>query len=283
MNSLRRRFILQLPLLACGTSLFNTAFADDDRERFATMRPAGSTAPAPHSVDPGGKFHPDGSASPFPGNTLICPIPLRTVASDALMAVRNTLRQQAFSHCLGFTPPSSYHMTLFEGVTLAKRQAGFWPADLPTTASLADCTRHLAGKLAGFALESDVPFRLVIADFNAHRDAGATIRLTPADNQEERRLRTLRDRLADRLQIRMPDHDRYGFHITLAYLVQWMNRTESQAYRQIQTDCLRYLQQQVPVLALGVPEFCTFNDMFAFDTWLKLGQPLQQVPLSVVG
>ncbi|ULR31614.1 DUF1868 domain-containing protein [Dickeya fangzhongdai] len=276
MNPLRRRFVLQLPLLAYGMSLFANARADDT---FSTMRPSGSLVPTPRDI--GGKFNPDGSVRRFPGNTIISHIPLGSSASDAFTAVRDTLRQQDFSHCLTFTPPSSYHMTVFEGVTESKRRLPFWPADLPTDAPLQACTSHLVRKLAGFDLQATPPFKLRITDFNARQDSGATLRLTPLDDNEERKLRTLRDRLSERLAIRAPDHDSYGFHVTLAYLVRWMTEEESQAYLQAQQACLRYLQQQVPVLELSVPEFCVFNDMFAFDTQLKVGQPVTTVPLTV--
>ncbi|ACT08381.1 Domain of unknown function DUF1868 [Dickeya chrysanthemi Ech1591] len=273
MNPLRRRLVLQLPLLAYGMSLF--ARADDT---FNTMRPFGSLVPTPRDI--GGKFNPDGSVRRFPGNTIISHIPLGSAASNALMTVRDTLKQQDFSHCLTFTPPSSYHMTVFEGVTESKRRLPFWPAGLPTDAPLQICTDYLARKLTEFSLQASLPFKMRITEFNAQRDSGATIRLTPLDDNEERKLRTLRDRLSERLAIRAPDHDTYGFHVTLGYLTRWMTEEESQAYLKTQQACLRYLQQQVPVLELGVPEFCAFNDMFAFDTQFNIGQPVATVPLT---
>jgi hypothetical protein len=275
MNPLRRRFVLQLPLLAYGMSLFANARADDT---FRTMRPSGSLVPTPRDI--GGKFNPDGSVRRFLGNTIISHIPLGSSASNAFTAVRDTLRQQDFSPCLTFTPPSSYHMTVFEGVTESKRRLPFWPADLPTDAPMQSCTDHLARKLVGFDLQATLPFKLRITDFNARQDSGATLRLTPADDNEERKLRTLRDRLSERLAIRAPDHDTYRFHVTLGYLVRWMTEEESEAYLKVQQACLRYLQQQVPVLEVGVPEFCIFNDMFAFDTQFNVGQPVITVPLT---
>ncbi|MEQ4509056.1 DUF1868 domain-containing protein [Dickeya zeae] len=275
MNPLRRRFVLQLPLLAYGMSLFAHARADDT---FSTMRPSGSLVPTPRDI--GGKFNPDGSVRRFPGNTIISHIPLGSAASGAFMAVRDTLKQQDFSHCLTFTPPSSYHMTVFEGVTESKRRLPFWPAGLPIDAPLSVCSDYLARKLTGFELQATLPFKMRITDFNAHQDAGVTVRLTPVDDNEERKLRTLRDRLSEQLGIRAPDHDTYGFHVTLGYLVRWMTEDESEAYLKAQQACLHYLQQQVPVLELGVPEFCVFNDMFAFDTQLNIGQPVTTVPLT---
>jgi len=92
--------------------------------------------------------------------------------------------------------------------------------------------------MAGFQLDTQLPLRMRIADFSTHRDSGATVRLQPVDAAENRKTRSLRDRIADLLEIR------------------------------------------APVLELGAPEFCVFNDMYAFDMQLRVGQPPQSAPLS---
>jgi hypothetical protein len=60
-----------------------------------------------------------------------------------------------------------------------------------------------------------------------------------------------------------------------------MSAEHAQAYLSLQPDCLRFLQTNV--LELGVPEFCVFNDMYAFDMQLRVGQPPQSVPLPAGG
>ena len=140
MNSLRRLFLLNASMFACGATLAS-------EETFSTMRPAETASGKPYDVNR--KFNADGSVRPFPGNTMISHIPLATPPSDALIAVRDTLKRYPFSHGLAFTPPSSYHMTVFEGVIDALRTPGYWPADLPANAPLDVCTRHFEEKLAG--------------------------------------------------------------------------------------------------------------------------------------
>lgn len=271
MNPMRRLLLLNASILACGTAVAAA-------KSLPTMRPGESTAPYPSEVDR--KFTAAGDALPFRGNTMLSHIALGTLASNALIAVRNTINRRSFSRCLAFTPPSSYHMTVIQGADDAVRKPGLWPADLPLDTPLAECTAHFERKLANFQLDIALPFRMRIVEFSAHRDSGATVRLEPADASENRKIRGLRDRIADLLEIRAPGHEQYGFHVTLAYLVNWMDEAQTQDYLSIQPDCLKFLQKTIPVLELGAPEFCTFNDMNAFDMQFLVGQAPQRVPLS---
>jgi hypothetical protein len=269
MNPFRRLFLLNASVFACSAALAS-------EETFSTMRPAAAASSKPYDVDR--KFNADGTPRRFPGNTIISHIPLATPASEALIAVRDTLKQHPFSRDLAFTPPSSYHMTVFEGVIDVLRTPGYWPADLPANAPLDVCTRQFEDKLAGFRLDTPLPLRMRIADFSVRQDSGATIRLSPFDADEERNIRRLRDRLSDLLQIRARDHVQYGFHVTLAYLVNWMSAAETIDYAATQRDCLAFLQSRVPVLEFGAPEFCVFNDMLAFDTQFLIGQSQRIAP-----
>lgn len=237
---------------------------------------AGAHGPKPPSV--GRKFNADGSPCSFPGNTIISHIPLATPLSDALTAVRDTLAAGGYAPCLALLPPSSYHMTVFEGVTESSRRRGVWPADLPIDAPLAAAHRQLEQRLEGFALDCALPLRMRLDAFSLERDPGATIRLLPLDEQENRKLRRLRDRLSARLRVRAPDHDEYGFHITLAYLVDWMTPEQRREYIAVQSDCFNMLQKRVPMIELGAPEFCVFYDMFAFDTRFRVGQGRRRIP-----
>jgi len=77
-------------------------------------------------------------------------------------------------------------------------------------------------------------------------------------------LRLLRDRFADVLKIRAPDHDRYAFHISIAYLIDWLTDQEQADHAAARRRWRSELERKIPVLELGAPEYCTFDDMFAF-------------------
>ncbi|KPB72040.1 DUF1868 domain-containing protein [Pseudomonas cannabina] len=262
-DMLRRTFLLQTTALTASA-----AFASSPASTLLAM-PQGKSE-KPYDVDR--KFYADGKARPFAGNTIISQIPLRTPANDALTLVRNTLATHEFSQCLSLLPPSSYHMTVFEGVIDEQRKAPFWPAEVPGDAQVQVCTHYFTERLKNFALEENFRLQMRFDEFNVYRDSGATLRLVPANLQERNKLRDLRDRLAQCLGIRSPDHDNYGFHITLGYLVRWMTPEQTRDYASIQRECLGYLRQTFDSIELDAPRFCTFNDMLAFDDKFAIGQ-----------
>ena len=217
------------------------------------------------------KFTPDGQARPFRGNTIISTVAPDSPLSAMLGSIRQRFAAQRYAHCLTLLPQSSYHMTVFEGVTELGRRAGLWPADLPLDAPLALCQRHMEQALAGFTLDLPLPLRMRATELSAGQHPGAALRLVPFDAHEQARLRDLRDRLADCLRIRAPDHDQYGFHISLGYLLETMSDAEMQAYAATRRACLADVTAACPVIELGAPQFCTFDDMAAFHRRLVLG------------
>lgn len=271
MTNPRRSFMLNASLaaIAAGAAATNARAAD-------TPPPAGAVPRKPPAV--GRKFNADGSPFPFPGNTIISHIPMATPLSDALTSVRDTLAAGGYAPCLALLPPSSYHMTVFEGVTESSRRNGIWPAGLPIDAPLSASHSYLERRLEGFEPDCPLPLRMRLDEFSLRRDPGATIRLLPLDERENRKLRRLRDRLSAQLQLRAPDHDTYGFHISLAYLVDWMTPEQQREYMAVQSDCFNMLRKRLPVIELGAPEFCVFYDMFAFDTRFRVGQGRQRIP-----
>lgn len=215
------------------------------------------------------KFDAHGNVLRFPGNTLICHVPLFTPLSDALTAVRDQIRTGPYADALAMLPPESYHMTVFEGANDLARTRERWPAALPLNATLAECTRHMADKLWAFDLGFDLPLRMKLAEPDQQRMIGA-MRLEPADVEEAHKLRNLRDRLAEHLGMRTPWHDSYDFHITHSYLIKQMSLD---AVRQALAFHSRLYTEQVSrvgVITLGAPEFCTFIDMQAFDNQFLL-------------
>lgn len=210
------------------------------------------------------KFDAHGNVLGFAGNTFLCHVPLFTPLSDALTAVRDRIKAGPHADALAMLPPESYHMTVFEGVTDSERRRGTWPADLPLNATLAECTRHMMKKLQGFDLACELPLRMKVAEPDAQLKIGAMC-LVPADAEEARKLRDLRDRLAALLGFRAPWHDSYVFHMTHSYLIRPMNLDRIK--QALDFHSALYAERVAPLgtLSLGAPEFCTFINMQAFD------------------
>ncbi len=218
--------------------------------------------------DVGRKFYPDGSVKRFDGNTIICHLdqqgPNATFFNALLDIYRETPRHD-FMRKVTLLPPSSYHMTIFGGANDPDRRPGVWPADLALDMPIAKCNEILGERLRAVQFGIDLPFRMRVDLAEPNTDERPlTIRLQPVDRAEDRRLRDLRDQLSGILKIRAPRHDDYGFHITMGYLINWLNSAEQTAFRQTLKTWRETLAGICPVIELGAPEYCTLKDMFEF-------------------
>lgn len=220
--------------------------------------------------DVGRKFAADGRVLPFVGNTIVCHVPQQGDGSEGFNGLLDIYREfptKSWARKMTATPPSSYHMTIFGGANDKERRYPLWPAGLPLDLPMSKCDEILAGRLRDFRLGADAaPYRMRVnlaePDVN---ETPLTIRLLAADQDTELRLRRVRNRLADVIGIRSPDHDRYRFHITLGYQFAPMSEPEHHAFRQDLKHWKEKLSKKVPIITLGNPEFCLLKDMFAFE------------------
>ena len=60
------------------------------------------------------------------------------------------------------------------------------------------------------------------------------VRFVPENQQAAENLKKYRDDVSDKLGVRFPDHDSYGFHISVAYLLWEMTEAEKE---KIQNAC----------------------------------------------
>jgi len=218
--------------------------------------------------DVGRKFDADGRVRPFAGNTILWHLPQQgpdAAAFDAILDIYREVQSLGFARKITCTPPSSYHVTLFVGANDQERVPGRWPADLPLDCPMETCDRLLGDRLRQMRLEQAPPFLLRVDMSEPALDAGPiTIRLLPQDEAEDRRLRTLRDELSRRLRIRQTNHDDYFFHLTVAYQIDWLTAEEQAEHLAALRRWKEAIQRRSPVIALGSPEYCILDDMFAF-------------------
>ncbi|RUM07810.1 DUF1868 domain-containing protein [Rhizobium chutanense] len=213
------------------------------------------------------KFNVDGSVRAFPGNTIICHLAPTSRLYASLLRLYGVLERSDLCKLYSLLPPSSWHMTVFEGVCDQVRRPGFWPADLGLDAPLAECDALFAEKLSAFDLGSAPSYRLRIAGWQPLVN-GIALRLAP-ESGEEACLRRVRDRLSDLLQLRHPGHEDYVFHISIAYLIRHPDEEQRAALSALLFELLSGLPDE---FELGAPEFCRFADMFAFQRQFFLRQ-----------
>ena len=202
----------------------------------------------------GRKFTSDGAVLPFPGNTIVSHLSPTAPLYKSLLDLYAKLEASHLSSLFTLLPPSSWHMTVFEGVCDQVRRPTHWPRDLPLDTSMETCTSHFTEKLKDFSLgEHGPPYKLRIEGISELK-VGIGIHLEFVSSEEEGRLRGLRDRLADVLELRHPQHEVYELHLSMAYLLRHLDDGQKQELTALLLD---HLEQAPKEFELGAPEFCT--------------------------
>jgi hypothetical protein len=167
-------------------------------------------------------------------------------------------------------------MTVYEGVSDQIRTRNGSPGALELDCSLEDCHSFVASKLADFDLGCEPRFRMTPIGWEPIED-GIALKLLGATSAEEQKLRNLRERLADKLQLRHPGFEQYSFHIGVAYQLKILEEHEKDQLGRYLSERLRWLPQE---FELGAPVFCTYEDMVALDGKFDLGRPCESAAAS---
>lgn len=198
-----------------------------------------------------------------PGNTVVSHVVPGSATERAMIRIRDGLRALDPGHHFAWTPVSSYHMTIFQGVIEYRRQPGYWPADLPLDASIGESTDYFLARLQDFPRVA--PFNVKLDEVTPH---GLTV--SPATAADAAIIADFRNSLADRFGYRHPDHETYVLHITVAYIVRWLPRASHEIYLPALLQLSEDFRKEVPVIELGPADFCTFDDMNHFEPVFRL-------------
>ncbi|MBA8879313.1 DUF1868 domain-containing protein [Phyllobacterium myrsinacearum] len=252
----RRDFLKTIAVSSTGVLLSDYASAD------TTTKPEYTSAV-------GNKFNADGSVKSFAGNTIICHVPQQGEHAGYFGSLLDVYREaQTFDFMRKITllPPSSYHMTVFEGANQKDRTPGLWPEGVPLDAAMEVCDQIVLDKLRTFKLDCELPFRMKIdpTQLTTFKSA-ATLKLVPLDDAENAKIRTVRARLSKHLGISAPGQETYGFHTTLGYQIRRFDTEEAKAFEIEWKRWVNDIAQKSPIIYLGAPEYCTFKDMYAFN------------------
>ncbi|KAL5089871.1 hypothetical protein Trisim1_004987 [Trichoderma cf. simile WF8] len=219
------------------------------------------------------KFSADGVVQRFPGNTTVCHVPADSPLQPGMNALHASLSSHpVLSKLVHLLPKPSWHMTVVDGVRDTECEPGMWPPGMEKL-PLDECTREFSKKLraVGLELESEglaPPYKMRVRGFDP-AVIGIGLEIEGANPEEEKRLRRLRDRVSDALGFRAPNHETYGFHITMAYLMRHIDGENRDALNEVFAQHLPALQREFD---LGPLEFCTFENMYAFHRLFHLGE-----------
>lgn len=206
----------------------------------------------------GTRYDTAGTFLPEPGNTVVCHVQPGSPTGTALIDARARFLAMPEAHNLAFTPISSLHMTLFQGIIEGRRTTPYWPARLPLETPIDEMTSLMLESLKSFP--SGPRFNVQVTDA-----LPTGLKLESATAADRQALSDWRDGFADLLGYRHPDHDGYVFHITFSYVIERFDDAALPAWQQMLDEVVRDIAVRAPVLELQPPAFCAFEDMNHFE------------------
>jgi hypothetical protein len=209
----------------------------------------------------GSRYRKVGGFLPEAGNTIVCHLEKGSQTQTALIEAREKYLAMPEAPQFLFTPISSIHMTLFEGVIETRRRQDSWPGDLPLDTPIEDMTALMAARLEGFSMFD--PFKVAIVDA---RPSGLLV--DGATENDRRVMRAWRNALAYLLGYRQPSHEEYKFHMTFAYAIERLEDEALPRWQAMLDEVADDIRRKAPVLELTPPALCMFEDMNHFHELL---------------
>jgi hypothetical protein len=207
----------------------------------------------------GEKFHADGSVRAFPGVTIISFATPDMPIYQAGERLQHALMQQPYGHKFALLPPSSFHMTVFSLVCYERRSSDEWTDQLPLDTPMEEADAFFLARAT--TVPAPQQLRMCMTFVGGW---GMSFRLHPADEATYLALRGYRTAIARATGVRYPDHDTYEFHLSLAYILQYLTDDEYQAYANFRYEAGERLRAEIGVFTAPAPVLTFFDDMFRF-------------------
>ena len=206
------------------------------------------------------KFDNKGNPISFPGCTIICNIPINTDLSNQIISFQKKIENFNPKKTYFYLPPSSFHMTLFDCCNLNTKNTNYWPSDIDPDMDYKDIAVELNKKIENYNFPKQ--FNLKLKTFFG----GYSIILVPFSEKDEKILRNCRDELSSLLKIKFENHQRYTFHITLAYILRQLNETEIKNLIEFNKQLSSDFNKKFSKITFKKPEMYTFKDMLEFKS-----------------
>ena len=193
-----------------------------------------------------------------PGNTVVCHLIEGSPSQQAIIQARERFLAMPEASQFAFTPISSLHMTLFQGIIEYRRRLPYWPEDVALDTRIERMSEIYVDRLQSFR-----PFGPFDIEVTEVTPVGLTVNgITAADR---RVMKEWRDAFADVFGYRHPDHETYAFHITFCYPMVRLPEVALPAWQAMLDGTLATLRESAQVIELKPPAFCTFDDMNHFE------------------
>ena len=206
------------------------------------------------------KFDNKGNPLPFPGCTIICNIALNTDLSNEIINFQKKIEHFNPKKTYFYLPHSSFHMTLFDCCNLNTKNTDNWPSNIDPDMDYKDIAIELNNRIKDYIFPEELNLKLKMFF------GGYSIILEPFSEKDEKILRNCRDELSSLLKIKFENHQRYTFHITLAYILRELNKIEIKNLIEFNKQLALDFSKKFPKITFTKPEMCTFEDMLEFKT-----------------
>ena len=206
------------------------------------------------------KFDNKGNPLPFPGCTIICNIALNTDLSNEIINFQKKIEHFNPKKTYFYLPHSSFHMTLFDCCNLNTKNTDNWPSNIDPDMDYKDIAIELNNRIKDYIFPEKLNLKLKMFF------GGYSIILEPFSEKDEKILRNCRDELSSLLKIKFENHQRYNFHITLAYILRELNQIEINNLIEFNKKLSLDFSKKFPKITFTKPEMCTFEDMLEFKT-----------------
>ena len=204
------------------------------------------------------KFLKNGNVINYPGCTVICKINQNSPLSKDIAHYQNLLINFLPKNSYVSLPVSSFHMTLFDCCNIETKGTDYWPKGISDSMSYLDIAKNFKQRIENFSLPNS--FSLELDRFYG----GFSMLLKPDSESSEKLMRNCRDKLSELFQIKMENHYRYTFHITLAYPLKQLNVNEIDRLIDYEEKLMKGFNSKWPKLNLENPVLCVFDNMFGF-------------------
>jgi len=204
------------------------------------------------------KFDIEGNPLPSPGCTIVSNIPLNSDLSNEITNFQKRLKDFSPKKTYVYLPATSFHMTLFDCCNFNTKNTKYWPENIDKNLNYNQIAIQLNKRLKNFVFPTELNMKLKMFY------GGYSIVLKPFSEKDEKILKKCRDELSKILRIKFENHQRYTFHITLAYILRELEQDEIKKLLEFNNKLFREFNKKFPKIVLSKPEMCTFENMLAF-------------------
>lgn len=209
----------------------------------------------------GQKFYEDGSVRRFPGNTVVADVVPGSSAFDTMCQLRQMVIDADFADHLILLPEDSYHITYISGVNDQQRIDTFWPDALSREATMVEADDYVTAAIESVGIPGPARMKFDTVGWGA---GCCIIRLVPADESQRELLYGFREKAADALGVRRPNHEKYRFHISLGY-TRIIPEGEAEGRKQALIKKMEEFMAQQPEFFTTQAYMAYYDDMYAFS------------------